>query len=123
VATEEGIGNVISYGFDDESVARRGMGEIWTARVLFNMTGQEVESRGINPWAINTIRRIILKKRGRRLTTSSSSSTAAALAAAAAGATAAAAAAAAAATATATAGDESSVLGSLPLPTNEHTDQ
>ena len=63
VATEEGIGNVLSYGFDDESVARRWMGEIWTARVLFNMTGQEVEVRGINPWAINTIRRIIKERK------------------------------------------------------------
>jgi hypothetical protein len=63
VATEEGIGNVLSHGFDDESGARRAMGEIWPNRVLFDATGQEVECRGINPWAHSTIRRIIEERK------------------------------------------------------------
>ncbi|KAL4166338.1 hypothetical protein KRP22_013601 [Phytophthora ramorum] len=62
IATEEGWGNVRVCRYNTEKEAREAFSNIWCSRVLYNPQGGEVQSAGINGWAINTVRRVMAEK-------------------------------------------------------------
>ncbi|RLN52383.1 hypothetical protein BBJ29_001073 [Phytophthora kernoviae] len=62
VATEEGVDNVRVCRYASEHGARAAFDNIWCCRVLYNPSGEEVECRGWNGWALATVRRVMKEK-------------------------------------------------------------